>query len=466
MTADPPPDAPRARLIGAELRRLFENSPMLIVVLAGRGHVVEYANAAFVEAIGTRRLVGRPIREAFPEPQAGAFGGVLDRCFATGEPFTVRGEPSRLRGLDGAVTTRFFDFVYQRIEDEFGRPEGLVGQGSDVTERVVAERALKASEALSAAILSAALDAVVTIDQHSRVVEWNRAAEELFGLDRQEVLGRDLADLIIPPDLRPAHRSGMATYLATGEGPVLGRRVEVPALAADGRLIPVELAIRPIDLDGAPHFTAFIRDISDRKAAEGRQRLLIHELNHRVKNTLATVQSIAAQTRRTVSDPATAYGAFVERLVALAGSHDVLTREEWRGADLADVVREALRPFGAERFRIEGPAAWLSPQAALAFGMALHELATNAAKYGSLSAPGGVVEVRWRDEGCDQLDFLWREHDGPSVAPPTQKGFGSRLLERLSLELGGPVELQYRPEGVVCRIAPQLGAPPEPLALP
>ncbi len=198
-----------------------------------------------------------------------------------------------------------------------------------------------------------------------------------------------------------------------------------------------------------------ITDVSERKRSEEHLRLLVNELNHRVKNTLATVQSIAAQSFRGATDPDTALAAFTARLVALAGAHDILTRESWEGADLAEIVGDAIRPFDAEdarRFEVSGPKMRLSPKSALAISMALHELATNASKYGALTADSGRVRLRWTWDG-DLLEIIWREDGGPAVEPPTRRGFGSRLVEKaLARDLDGEVRLDFVSTGVVCLI--------------
>lgn len=191
------------------------------------------------------------------------------------------------------------------------------------------------------------------------------------------------------------------------------------------------------------------------RRAEARQRVLIAELNHRVKNTLATVQAMAGQTLRAGEPPEKAIAAFTARLKALANAHDVLTRESWEGAQLTEVVAMC-EVFGQDRIRAEGAPVRLHPRMALSLSMALHELATNAAKYGALSAEAGQVEISWEvREGPDgpSLNLRWKESGGPPVKPPARRGFGSRLLERgLAAELGGDVRLVYEPSGVLCAI--------------
>lgn len=209
--------------------------------------------------------------------------------------------------------------------------------------------------------------------------------------------------------------------------------------------------------DGTPLSMAGITfDVTDRKRAEEHRDLLARELSHRVKNTLATVQSIARQTLRDAGSLDAAQAALEARIQSLAAANDVLTREGGDWATLTEVVSAALRPFGVEqerRFRVGGPILRLAPRVALAFALALHELATNSVKYGALSRDAGRVLVSWEVvDGAEpgRLWFQWQEVGGPSVSPPTRTGFGTRMIERaLAQEIGGTAEIDYRPRGVV-----------------
>ena len=192
--------------------------------------------------------------------------------------------------------------------------------------------------------------------------------------------------------------------------------------------------------------------------AERQQNLLRDELNHRGKKTLASVQAIAAQTLRTTPDPGAFKEAFEARLLALSATHDLLTETGWRSASLGDVLKVELRPYGAERCRCSGPHVDLDPGRALTLGLLFHELATNASKYGALSAPLGEVVVDWSvAEGSDgpRLELVWCEHGGPAVTQPVRRGFGSRLIER-SLGSDGSAGLEFAPDGLVCRISLRL----------
>jgi two-component sensor histidine kinase len=191
------------------------------------------------------------------------------------------------------------------------------------------------------------------------------------------------------------------------------------------------------------------RDLSDLKKAEALQRLLVNELNHRVKNTLATVQAIVAYTLSHTTDLQFARKELAERIASLARVHDLLTLRNWTGANLRDVVHRALEPFPAAQLDISGPSVEISPNHTLAFSLGLHELATNAAKYGALSTPDGRVQVQWA-AAPGQIHFNWHESGGPRVSPPTRRGFGSRLLEDALASDLGQTKLEYMPEGVRC----------------
>ncbi len=196
-------------------------------------------------------------------------------------------------------------------------------------------------------------------------------------------------------------------------------------------------------------------DITERKRADDQRRLLVNELNHRVKNTLASVQSLVSHSLRGASSPSQAATAVTERLVALAKAHDLLTRESWEGANLREVVQAAIAAYSdASRFDVNGPGLWLKPSVSLGFAMALHELTTNAIKYGALSAAEGRVVIRWSLKNAGrQLSFEWREIDGPAVSPPSRRGFGTRMIERtFSSEDNGRANLKFERGGIVCEI--------------
>jgi two-component sensor histidine kinase/PAS domain-containing protein len=199
---------------------------------------------------------------------------------------------------------------------------------------------------------------------------------------------------------------------------------------------------KPVAITGAS------RDLTELKAAEELQRLLLNELNHRVKNTLATVQAVSLQTLKAADDLPSAREALDRRIVSMAKAHDLLRSREWAGANIDEVVAGALEAFPVNQLKVSGDPVEVSPRQALALSMALHELATNAAKYGALSTPDGCVSVHWTNADGN-FRFEWEESGGPPVVAPTRKGFGSRLLERLLVtDLGGDIALDYAATGL------------------
>jgi two-component sensor histidine kinase len=199
---------------------------------------------------------------------------------------------------------------------------------------------------------------------------------------------------------------------------------------------------------------AFVLDLTERKQAEERLKVMVAELNHRVKNTLATVMTIASQTFHATSSPEAFREAFQGRLKALAKTHDILNRTCWTGVRLRELVNEELAPLiGGDERRIElsGDDIVLGPIAAVTLGMAFHELAVNAAKYGALSVPDGRIQVSWQAGAAGRLRLTWRETAGPRVHPPSRRGFGSKMIEQvLSSELRGEVRLDFPPQGLRC----------------
>jgi two-component sensor histidine kinase len=228
----------------------------------------------------------------------------------------------------------------------------------------------------------------------------------------------------------------------------------------NGAAIPVSCSNSPIVYDGQVTGAALIvRDISERRAAEERRQLLINELNHRVKNTLAIVQGIAQQSFKGEAPLPEQRQMFEARLSALSSAHNILTRENWEHAQLSEVIERSLAPFQrlrGDRFVVAGPDTRLYPKMAVSFAMAFHELATNALKYGSLSNEAGRVIVKWhihRASDGPRLKLIWREEGGPEVEEPKKRGFGSRLIERgMAAELRGTVKLEFLRSGLTCTV--------------
>jgi two-component sensor histidine kinase len=218
-------------------------------------------------------------------------------------------------------------------------------------------------------------------------------------------------------------------------------------------------------IDNARLFEAARRELRERRHAEEQRELLINELNHRVKNTLSIVQSAIAQTLRNSPVEAAIRVTLEARLIALSDVHNLLTQENWTGTTLDDVVQIALQPYRDavdDRFELRGPPLRLTPKMALTIALALHELTTNAIKYGALANEAGHVKIVWCSDKAEdgrRLKLTWAEHGGPIVETPKQRGFGSRLIEHgLASDLGGEATLSFAPTGVVCTIEASLPA--------
>jgi two-component system CheB/CheR fusion protein len=226
--------------------------------------------------------------------------------------------------------------------------------------------------------------------------------------------------------------------------------------AKDGRVLTVEAVIQVEAVGDRELALQSMRDITDRKLWDERQRMLLRDHTHRVKNTLAVVQSIAHQTMRAHPAARDFVPRFDGRLEALASAHALLSVSSWAGADLAELVRTLLSPYAAEgshRYHLEGERVMLSAELATPFGLVLHELATNAAKYGSLSRIGGTILIKWgkkSEEGQRSLEFIWEEHGGPSVEAPTKRSLGSALIERAIPT--ATVRREFHADGLVCTI--------------
>jgi PAS domain S-box-containing protein len=319
---------------------------------------------------------------------------------------------------------------------------------------------LAGGEARYRAIFDTAVDAIVVIDEAGLVRAFNPAAERLFGYESAEAAGRNVSMLMAEP-YRSAHDGYLERYRQTGERRIIGIGRAVTGQRRDGSTFPLELSVAEWRENGERFFTGIMRDVTERTQSEAQLRLMVHELNHRVKNTLATVQSVALQTLRNATSLDAARQALNARLLALARAHDVLTRESWDGADLADIVASAVETHAAvERVRCEGPHVRLQPKPAVALTMALHELFTNAAKYGALASETGVIDVRWSKDGPGGLSLEWIERGGPPVSPPERRGFGVRMIDGLARDMAGDAVLEFHPEGLRCTIVAGPAAAP------
>ncbi len=372
---------------------------------------------------------------------------------------TIRG-----RYTDSAGRYRVLETTARPRHSEEGEFLGMIGVNVDITAHEEAAQALRESEERFRLAVEAAPSGMVLVDGDGRIVLMNRQAETLFGYGRDELVGASV-ETLVPERFRKAH-PGFRRHFGQAPTPrPMGGGRELCGVRSDGSEVPVEIGLSPFDTEEGPMVLAAIIDISERKAAEAQRELLLGELNHRVKNTLAVVQGIAFQTFRSTDDLAAAQEAFAGRLGALSAANNLLTQSNWEPASLEPLIHDVFMSLGVggERVVLAGPRVRLPSKAAMAVSLSLHELATNAMKYGALSNGEGTIDIAWRIAGAPpaRLELEWRERGGPPVSPPARRGFGSRLIDKIvATDLRGEVSTDFRPEGLVVLVTMPLADDP------
>jgi PAS domain S-box-containing protein len=441
--------------VGPTDRILLEALPVAIYVTDAEGSITYY-NSAAAEFWGTRPEIGTDkwcgswrlfTLEGDPLPH--------DQCpmaltLKTGNP--VRGVEAIAERPDG-TRIRFLSFPTP-LRDAAGTIIGAINLMMDVTE----QRRSEADSRHLAAILSSSEDIIISKTLQGQITFWNAVAARTFGYSSEEMIGQNITR-IVPPELLDEEKDVLAR-LQRGERL---EHYETVRVARDGRRINVSLTVSPLrDKSGKIIGASKVaRDITPRKAAENSQKLLLGELSHRVKNTLATVQAIATQSLRRSRNPAEFLASFTGRILSLSRAHDLLSDTRWEAVDLGTLVRDqVLLGVSDERIVFRGPALRLDPQPALHVAMILHELGTNARKYGALSVPAGHLSIDWRVEPRVKdraLRLHWEEGGGPPATAPGEFGFGTRLIKESLGAHGGKAAIEYTPTGVVCDLTLPLG---------
>jgi PAS domain S-box-containing protein len=410
-----------------------------IITLAPNGTVTSWnAGAAALFGWEAAEIIGRDTRILFtPEDRAaGAPEKEMQTARMEGRSVDERWHVKK----DGE---RFWASGLMRtLKDGSGGYLKIVRDRTDARRE---EEALRSSKARYRAIVDTAVDAIVTTDALGTIQSFNAAAEQIFGHTAQDVVGCNI-NILVAQEHQPQEDGGR------GEPPHAGGRStgftgEAKARRKDGSTFPVDVSIAAWETEGQIRHTVIFRDISERRRVEERLRLVGEESRHRVKNILSTVQSIAYLTFRDATDQEAAFRAFSGRLGALALTQEVLAGD-LAGADLAAIAAAELAPYPETAVHFEGPDVTLAPHAAQTMALILHELATNAAKYGALSQPGGRVALTWSvDSG--QVRLEWTESGGPSVTSLDRRGFGRLLIERIAArDLQGDAQMEFRPEGL------------------
>jgi len=337
------------------------------------------------------------------------------------------------------------------LHNAAGAPIGAVNTLIDISDQ---QRAADVGMHM-AAIVESSMDAIISKNLNGIITSWNPAAMSLFGYSAEEAIGKSVLMLI--PDGQQHEETLIIQRIRKGE------RVETYETTRrhkDGHMIPVSLTISPVrnaagNIVGA---SKIARDITNRKESERRIRLLMREVNHRVKNQYSVILAMIRESGKRTSDPSAFEQQVRERIMALSDSHDLLVSGDWSGATISDLLRAQLKPFAnSERISTSGPLILLNPSAVQYLGIAFHELATNATKHGALSVPGGRIKVEWRisgeGDGESRFELAWREEGGRSAPPEARTGFGTIVLMRVAPQaMNGSGELTYTADGATWRL--------------
>ena len=436
----------------ARLQAVLDSSPDPIFLKDREGRLL-LANPATYAAIGkpAAACLGKTDEEFLANPADGrAIMATDHRIMASGQAGTVEEMILTPSG------TRYFVSNKAPFRDAAGNVTGLLGTARDVTERKRAEEALRESEERFRGIFLNAGTGIAITDLRGQFQSCNPAFSAMLGYSGEELLALDFQNLVHPEDRE--ENVAVAALLRAQE--ISSFELFNRYIRRDGESLWVHKRVSLLrDAAGKPtHHVALVTDMSERKRHEEQVELLMREVNHRAKNMLALVQAIARQT--VAATPDDFIGRFEERVRALAASQDLLVKNEWKGVDLRELIQSQLAHFKdlvGTRIELRGPSLLISASAAQTIGMALHELATNAGKYGALSSCTGRVEVAWSleraDGGEEHFVVGWRESGGPHVTAPAQTGFGSTVISRMAkMSLDARVGLEFAPAGLIWRL--------------
>jgi PAS domain S-box-containing protein len=427
---------------------LLEALPVAVYTTDPEGRITFYNDAA-AELWGHRPQLGSywcgSWRLYWPDGRPLPHGE-CPMAVALKEGRPVRGVEAIAERPDGS-RVRFLPFPTP-LRDESGNLVGAINLLMDVSEQHEASL----QSARLASIVASSDDAIISKTLDGRITTWNAGATRIFGYDASEMIGQPITK-IIPAELR-SEEDMILAKLTRGE------RIdhyETVRVAKDGRRLHISITVSPLrDKFGRIVGASKIgRDITERKEAEKMQRILTNELVHRIKNTLATVQAIATQSLLRAKSPADFVAGFTGRVEAMAKAHTLLTNRMMQGVNVVELINEQVLLGGSDsRISCSGPALTLGAQETLHLGLVLHELATNARKFGSLSVPQGRLSIKWqlRTNGARDLLLSWTESGGPEVKRPGASGFGSALIEQTMRSHGGAASLAYNARGIVCEI--------------
>jgi PAS domain S-box-containing protein len=418
-----------------------------IITVNDRQEVILFNPAAErMFGILATEAIGQPITRFMPERFRATHAAHIHR-------FAVTGVTSRQMGSLGAISGlrangQEFPIEASISQVEVGGERLATVILRDITERKAAEDALDESRRRMEGIVESAMDAMITVDEDQRIVLFNPAAERMFDVLAVDAIGAPITQFI-PLRFRDGHDEHIRRFKETG---VTNRRMgalgTVSGLRANGEEFPVEASISQVEIGGAKIATVILRDIAERKVNEEARLLLAREVDHRAKNVLAVVQALVSLTQATTKEEFIA--AVRGRVSALGRAHSLLAENRWEGGDIRQIVVDETAPYHKPgQILVTGPALVLAPHAVQPLSLLIHEMATNAVKYGALSVGKGRVEIAWRVLPDQSLELSWTEHGGPSVKEPASRGFGSTLVREVATrQLAGSIDVAWPVGGV------------------
>ncbi|PZQ56883.1 MAG: response regulator receiver protein [Phenylobacterium zucineum] len=418
-----------------------------IITVNDRQEIVVFNPAAErMFGIPAKEALGRSISTLIPERHRVNHADNIRRFMATGDTDRQMGSLGAVSGL--RASGQEFPIEASISQVQVGEERLATVILRDITERRLAEAAIVEGRRRMEAIVQSAMDALITIDEARTILVFNPAAELMFGVAASEAIGTTI-DRFIPDRFRAGHADHIQRFKQLGAtNRRMGELGAVSALRANGEEFPVEASISHVEVGGVRLATVILRDITARRAGEEARDLLAREVDHRAKNVLAVVQAVVTLTRAATKDD------FVEavrgRISALGRAHSLLAQNRWQGGDLGQIVSDETEGCGREgQVVASGSALALKPSAVQPLGLLLHELATNAVKYGALSTDGGRVSIRWSVGEAGELMLRWQETGGPAVLRPAAGGFGSTLIrEVVTRQLNGALAIDWEPAGM------------------
>lgn len=398
--------------------------------------------------LGAAEAIGQPISRFMPDRILATHADQIGHFADTGAIQRPLGALVAISGLrvDGSAFP--IEASISQVEVAGERLATVILR--DITQRMAAQDALLESRRRMEGIVESAMDALISVDEDQRITLFNPAAERMFGVESADAVGTAI-EQFLPHRFRAGHAEHIRRFKETGvTNRAMGALGSISGLRANGEEFPLEASISQIEIGGVKLATVILRDIAERKSNDDARHLLAREVDHRAKNALAVVQALVSLSQAGTKEEFIA--AVRGRVSALGRAHSLLAQNRWEGGDLAQIVTDETAAYqGPGQIQIHGRQVVLSPNAVQPISLLVHELATNAIKYGSLSVDRGLVEFSWRLLPAPQpgLELRWTESGGPPVLEPQSKGFGSTLVrEVVTRQLQGSLDLRWPPEGL------------------